>query len=75
MVRLSGYVLLDYIVQIGICRDINYETKAKCPCEVCTKIQKDGYLYYADNLKPEVRCLCKICRDLRTENDPIAQNL
>ena len=49
--------------------------KRNVPVKYVPRFKKYGYLYYADNLKPEVGCLCKICRDLRTENDPIAQNL
>ena len=62
---------IKYVRKYGQCRDINAESKFSCVCELCRKIRrKDPYLYYADNMKPEPGCLSKVCRDLRTENDP-----
>ena len=61
---------IKYCRKYGQCRDINFESKFTCICEVCAKIRKDSYLFYAENLKPEPGCLCKVCRNLRTENEP-----
>ena len=60
---------IKYCCEHGKCRDLNFESKFTCPCGVCLEIRKDNYLYYADNLKPEAGCLCKLCRDLRTEDE------
>ena len=61
---------IKYFRKNDTCRDLNMEDKKTCQCGVCTRVRKDYYLFYADNLKPEAGCLCQLCRALRNENDP-----
>ena len=61
---------IKYVREYGFCSDIKAENKLTCLCKLCTNIRKDLYLYFGDNLKAEPACLSKLCRDVRTQNDP-----
>ena len=58
---------IKYVRKYGFSSDVNEESALTCVCKICENIRKDYYMYYAENLTAEPRCLCKQGRILRQD--------